>query len=154
MATLPSPRARGARWIRFVQDHGVVLATGRGLVPSVAAAVAGAPLTGDWRAHPRAPQIAAALAALDRCADVRCFRLIAEQRTYVHRRIWPALARLAHDGVLDPTQVACLQQEALPGGDARTIEIPFPDWLPDAAAAAAHGLTAAAARSQLGPALA
>jgi len=47
--------------LRFVEEHGVVLASARGPVPSVAEAVAGTPIRGSWWAHPRGKQIFAAL---------------------------------------------------------------------------------------------
>jgi hypothetical protein len=120
-------------------------------VPSVAEAVAGQPIIGSWWAHPRGKAIFAALSQLDDSNDVRCFKLIDGKVTFVHRRMWPALARLATAGVLAAPRVASIQQEHMPTGEHRNLVTPFPDWVPDDVARAATGLTVDDARAQLGP---
>jgi hypothetical protein len=136
-----------------VKKHGVVLASARGPVPSVAEAVAGEPIVGSWWAHPRGKAIFAALSELDDSADVRCFKLIDGKITLVHRRLWPALVRLARDGALPPDRIAALQQEHMPTGEHRNIITPFPDWVDETTAGAADKLTAARARALLEPVL-
>jgi hypothetical protein len=139
------------KWQKFVEQHGVVLASARGPVPSVAEAIAGEPIVGSWWSHPRADAIFDALSALDDSDDIRCFKLVDRKITFVHRRLWPALARLAHAGVLDAERVASIQQEHMPTGEHRNITMSFPDWLPDDAASAAASLSIDEARAQLGP---
>jgi hypothetical protein len=144
-------RRTGAnRWLAFVEQHGVVLASARGPVPSVAEAVAGQPIVGSWWAHPKGRAIFAALSELDDSDDVRCFKLVDGKVTFVHRRVWPALACLAANGAIDPTRAASIQQEHMPTGEHRNLVTPYPDWVPDDVARAAAGLTVEAARSQLG----
>jgi hypothetical protein len=135
--------------MRFVAKHGVVLASARGPVPSVAEAVAGEPIVGSWWAHPKGKAIFAALSELDDHEDIRCFKLIDGKVTLVHRKLWPAIARLAEDGVLTPERVAAVQQEHMPTGEHRNLTMPFPDWVDDATAKAARALTSATARAQL-----
>jgi hypothetical protein len=169
-AASASPRARGARspkpaprrgrarrrrtptsrWLRFVEQHGVVLASARGPVPSIAEAVAGQPIVGSWWAHPKGKAIFAALSELDDADEVRCFKLVDGKVTFVHRRVWPALARLASDGMIAAGRVASIQQEHMPTGEHRNLVTPFPDWVPDDVARAANALTIEAARAQLG----
>jgi hypothetical protein len=143
-------RAPINRWLRFVERHGVVLASARGPVPSLAEAVAGQPIIGSWWAHPKGRAIFDALSELDDSDDVRCFKLIDGKVTFVHRRVWAALARLASDGVIAAPRVASLQQEHMPTGEHRNMVTPFPDWVPDDVARAATALTVDAARAQLG----
>jgi hypothetical protein len=143
-------RSPGERWLAFVEQHGVVLASARGPVPSVAEAVAGQPIIGSWWAHPRGKAIFAALSELDDSHDVRCFKLIDGKVTFVHRRVWPALACLAGNGVIAAERAAAIQQEHMPTGEHRTLVTPYPDWVPDDVARAAAELTIAAARAQLG----
>jgi hypothetical protein len=143
--------AAGARWQRFVEQHGVVLASARGPVPSVAEAIAGEPIVGSWWSHARASAIFDALSAIDDSVDIRSFKLIDHKITFVHRRLWPALACLARAGVLDADRVASLQQEHLPTGEHRNFTTPFPDWVPDDAGAAAASMSVDEARAQLGP---
>jgi hypothetical protein len=150
----PVPRKRAAStargWLRFVEKHGVVLASARGPVPSIAAEVAGEPIVGSWWAHPKGKAIFAALSELDDELDVRCFKLVDGKVTFVHRRVWPALVRLARDGVLPADRVASLVQEHMPTGEHRNIVTPFPDWVPDDVARQADALSADQAKAQLG----
>jgi|SRR4051812_48277774 hypothetical protein len=143
-------RAPANRWLRFVERHGVVLASARGPVPSVAEAVAGQPIIGSWWAHPKGKAIFDALSELDDSDDVRCFKLIDGKVTFVHRRVWPALARLASDGVIAAPRVASLRQEHMPTGEHRNMVTQFPDWVPDDVARAATALSVEDARAQLG----
>jgi hypothetical protein len=150
-ATKPAvKRAAANRWLSFVEQHGVVLASARGPVPCVAEAVAGQPIIGSWWAHPKGKAIFAALSELDDADDVRCFRLVGNKVTFVHRRVWPALARLASGGVIAAGRVASIQQEHMPTGEHRNLVTPFPDWVPDDVALAATALTLDDARAQLG----
>jgi len=146
----PAKRAPASRWLKFVEQHGVVLASARGPVPCVAEAVAGQPIVGSWWAHPKGKAIFAALSELDDSEDVRCFKLVDGKVTFVHRRVWPALARLASGGVIDAGRVASIQQEHMPTGEHRNVVMPFPDWVPDDVARAATALTIDDARAQLG----
>jgi hypothetical protein len=139
-----------SRWLRFVEQHGVVLASARGPVPCVAEAVAGQPIIGSWWAHPKGKAIFEALSELDDSDDVRCFKLVDGKVTFVHRRVWPALACLASGGVIAAGRVASIQQEHMPTGEHRNLVTPFPDWVPDDVALAATSLTLDDARAQLG----
>ena len=81
---------------------------------------------------------------------MRCFKLVDGKVTFVHRRIWPALARLASDGVLAAERVAAIQQEHMPTGEHRNLVTPYPAWVPDDVALAAAALSVEAARAALG----
>ena len=142
--------AASTRWLKFVEKHGVVLASARGPVPSIAEAVAGEPIVGSWWAHPKGKAIFAALSEIDDSVDVRCFKLVDDKVTFVHRRMWPALARLASAGIVPPARAASIQQEHMPTGEHRNIVTPYPEWVPDDVAQAATKLTTDAARTALG----
>jgi len=143
----PKAGRRTPDWLGFVKKHGIVLASARGPVPSVAEAVAGEPIVGSWWAHPKGKAIFAALSELDDSVDVRCFKLVDGKITLVHRRVLPALVRLARDGVLAADRLASLQQEHMPTGEHRNVVTPFPDWVDEETADAAKKLTAEQARS-------
>src|SRR5438046_9491847 len=81
--------------VKFVERHGVVLAAGRGPVPSIAEAVAGEPIKGSWWSHPKGKEIFRALGEVDDSPDVLCFKLVGGKITFVHKRLWPALVRHA-----------------------------------------------------------
>jgi hypothetical protein len=140
-----------AKWQKLVEQHGVVLASARGPVPCVAEAVAGEPIVGSWWSHPKAHAIFDALSAIDDADDIRSFKLVDHKVTFVHRRLWPALACLARAGVLDAERVASLQQEHMPTGEHRNFTTPFPDWVPDDVGRSAESLSIDEARAQLGP---
>ena len=134
--------------VAFVKRHGVVLASARGPVPSVAEAVAGEPIRGSWWAHPRGKAIFVALARLDDSPDVRCFRLVNDKVTFVHRRLWPALVRLAAD--LGPQKLAAIRQEHTASGAHRNVVTPFPRWVTPDVRRVARALDVAEARAALG----
>jgi hypothetical protein len=135
--------------VAFVAEHGVVLASAKGPVPSVAEAVAGQPIRGSWWSHARGQEIFQALEAIDDCPDIRCFRLVGGKVTFVHRRAWPALVRLA--GVLGAERLTQVKQEHTETGAHRNVETPFPRWVPPDVAAAAEALSEAEAAAILGP---
>jgi hypothetical protein len=139
---------RDSRWVKLVEKQGVVLASARGPVPSVAEAVAGEPIVGSWWAHPKGKAIFAALSEIDDSEDIRCFKLIDGKVTFVHRRAWPALVRLTRDGVLPADSAASLQQEHMPTGEHRNFVTPFPDWVDEVTAKIADAMTPEAARAQ------
>ena len=109
-------------------EHGMLLQSARGPVLNIAELVAGEPIKGSWWGHPRGRAIFNALQALDDSPDVVRLRLINGKVTFVHRRLWPALVRVA--GELTPKQLAALHEEHTPSGAHRVREQPFPQWVP------------------------
>jgi len=148
--TAPKQAASTKNWIKFVEDHGVVLASARGPVPSVAEAIAGEPIVGSWWSHPKAQVIFDALSSIDDSDDIRCFKLIDGKITFVHRTKWPALIKLAEAGVLARDRVASIEQEHMPSGEHRNMTTAFPDWVPDEVSTAAAELSLDEAKSALG----
>ena len=135
--------------VEFVARHGVVLASGKGRVPNLAEAVAGGPIRGGWWGHPKGREIFRALRAVDDSPDVLCFRLVERKITFVHRRLWPALVRLAVE--LGEERLTAIRQEHTKTGAHRNVLTPFPKWVPAEMKAAARKLSEAYARAQLGP---
>jgi hypothetical protein len=78
-----------------VKANGVVLESGRGPVPNLAEAIAGAPIRGSWWGHPKANTIFLCSRAIRKSPDVSVCRLVAGKVTFVDRHLWPALVRLA-----------------------------------------------------------
>lgn len=146
----PAKTPVASRWVSFVEKHGVVLASAKGPVPSLAEAIAGEPIIGSWWSHAKAPIIFDALSEIDDDVDIRCFKLVDGKVTFVHRRMWPALVRLAREGRLPADRVASVQQEHMPTGEHRNLVTQFPDWVPDEVALAADALSTDQARQQLG----
>jgi hypothetical protein len=143
-------RAVPARFdpVAFIAHHGVVLASAKGPVPNLAEAVAGEPIRGSWWSHSKGSEIFRALGVVDDSADVHCFRLIGGKLTFVHRRLWPALVRLA--SVLGKETLAAIRQEHTPTGAHRNVMTPYPKWVPPQVKDAARKLSDVEARAQLG----
>jgi hypothetical protein len=126
-------------------EHGMLLESARGPLPNVAALVAGQPIKGSWWGHPQGHAIYATLSLLDDSPDVVRMRLVNGKVTLVHRRVWPALVRVADR--FTPKQLAALHEEHTESGAHRVVEQPFPDWVP-------HDVVLAAARLSVEDALA
>jgi hypothetical protein len=128
-------------------EHGMLLESARGPLPSVAEMVAGESIRGSWWGHPASHAIFDALNSLAESPDVVRTRLVNGKVTLVHRRLWPALARVADR--FPPESVAAIHEEHTSTGAHRVREQPFPDWVPSDVLEAAQDLSADDARAQL-----
>ena len=150
---------RGARTITttraalaFVRRRGLVLMAARGPVPSLAEAIAGGPFRGSWWGHPRGRLMFRIFEALADSREILVCRLVDGKITFVHRRVWPALVRLA--GRFPKRGLAEVRQEHTESGRHRNVVTPFPGWVPPAVRRAGARLDEAAAEKQLEPAYA
>jgi hypothetical protein len=131
--------------------YGMLLQSARGPIPNVAELVAGEPIRGSWWGHPAGHAIFDALETLGESPDVVRLRLVNGKVTLVHRRVWPALVRVA--GQLDPGRLAALHEEHTASGAHRVEEQPFPSWVPDDVVRSAARLSEDDAWAQLPPCL-
>jgi hypothetical protein len=115
--------------IAFVEQHGIVLEAARGPVPSFAKAIAGEPIRGSWWGHPKSREIFQAVRAVSESPDVLVCKLINDKVTYVHRRVWPALIKLAPR--FDKKRLAKVCDEHTKSGAHVSRRIPFPRWVPE-----------------------
>jgi hypothetical protein len=76
-------------------EHEMLLDSARGPLPSVAEMVAGEPIRGSWWGHPGGHASFDALNTLAEPPNVVRTKLVNGKVTLVHRRLWPALARVA-----------------------------------------------------------
>jgi hypothetical protein len=137
---------RGA--LAFVKRHGIVLEAARGPVPNLAEAVAGGRIRGSWWAHPKGKEIFWLTRAVRDSSDVLVCRLVARKVTYVHRRLWPALVRLAR--AFARRDLAALREVHTVDGRHELRVVPFPQWVPIDVKRAARRLNPAAAQAALG----
>ena len=114
--------------VGFVEHHGVVLQAARGPVPSLAEAIAGGPIRGSWWGHAKGKEIFRAGEAVCESPDVLVCKLVGGKVTYVHRRLWPALVKLATR--FPKEQLARVWNEHTPTGAHRLRQTPFPVWVP------------------------
>src|SRR5262245_64834521 len=81
--------------IATLVEQGMLLESARGPLPNVAELVAGEPIRGSWWAHPSSHAIFAAINELAASPDVVRTRLVNGKVTLLHRRVWPAIVRVA-----------------------------------------------------------
>ena len=134
--------------LSFVREHGIVLASAKGPIPRLSEVIAGEPIRGSWWAHPKSHQIFDIFQRISGSPDILICRLVNRKVTFVHRRLWPALARLADH--LPADQISQVHEEHTPSGHHVSREIPFPGWVPREVFEEAHGLSEKEARSALG----
>jgi len=137
--------------LAFVKRHGIVLQAARGPVPSLAEAVAGGPIRGSWWAHPKGKQIYRVADAISESDEVLVCKLIEGKVTYVHRRLWPALVKLAER--FPRQRLAKIWEEHTATGKHRSMQRAFPSWVPAAVRTEANVLSLAAAEALLLPRL-
>lgn len=135
--------------LQFIKLHGVVLASGKGPAPNLAEYIAGAPIRGSWWGHPEGHAIYAAGQMLAGRDDVVVLRLVKGKLTYVHKRLWPALAAVAP--TLPAERLASVRSVHTPAGHHERQETPWPVWVPDDVLAQGAQLDIADARRLLGP---
>lgn len=126
--------------LRFVKTHGVVLESARGRVPNLAETIAGKPIKGSYWKHPKANMIFLCSGAIRKSPDVLVCRIVNGKVTYVHRRLWPALVRLADQ--FESDQLAWVREIHTASGKHKLEVTPFPQWVPPDVSAAAARLTA------------
>jgi len=112
----------------FVRQHGVVLVSGKGPAPRLTEAIAGEPIKGSWWAHPKSHQIFAILQQLEDSPDILVCRFLAGRVTFVHRRLWPAIVKLASRFQAD--QLAQIRQEHTAAGKHVNHIVAYPKWVP------------------------
>lgn len=112
----------------FIRRHGVVLVSAKGAVPRLTEAIVNEPIKGSWWAHPKSHHIFAILEVVTDSEDILVCRLVDGKITLVHRRLWPALVRVANR--FSPDRIAQVQQEHAPAGHHVSREVSFPKWVP------------------------
>jgi len=129
--------------LEFVRQHGVVLLAAKGPAPRLTEAIVGEPIKGSWWAHPRSRFIFRMVNAVLASGEVLACRVIDGRVTLVHRRLWPALVRLA--GRFPAERLAQVRDEHMPSGKHVSRDVAFPQWVPDEVAALARAMDEPAA---------
>jgi hypothetical protein len=132
-------------------EQGMLLESARGPLPNVAEMVAGEPIRGSWWSHQRSHAIYEAINRLAGSPDVVRTRLVNGKVTLVHRRVWPALARVADR--FSPDRLAAIREEHTSTGAHRVQAQPFPDWVPEDVLIASRLLSVDEALAALPPCL-
>ena len=135
--------------IEFVRQHGVVLESAKGPVPNLAEAVAHTPIRGNWWTHPDGKAIFRATRIARGSERIIVCRLINGKVTYVDRRLWSAIVRLAK--YFGKESLAAIREEHTTSGAHKVETLPFPKWVPLKVRERANDLSEAEAAAQLGP---
>ncbi len=133
--------------IAFVKHHGIVLETARGPVPSLAEAIAGGPIRGSWWGHPKGRTIFRAAQGVSESPEILVCKLIENKVTFVHRRLWPALVKLAPR--FRKAQLAKVWNEHTKSGAHVSRRTNFPEWVPTEIIKQAETLSATEAEQLL-----
>ncbi|TAH39442.1 MAG: hypothetical protein EYC70_01265 [Planctomycetota bacterium] len=133
--------------LAFVRKHGIVLEAARGVVPTLADAIAGGAIRGSWWSHPRSHEIFELTRSIRDSEEVLVCRLIQGKITYVHRRLWPAVVRAA--GMFPRKNLARVHEVHAPTGRHVVKAVEFPKWVPSEVAGEAAKLGESEARSAL-----
>jgi len=147
-AAPPSKIVTGRQAIAFVRKHGVVLESSRGKVASFAEAVVDAPIKGNWWSHPKGREIFALTRIVRDSDDVLVCRVADGKVTFVHRRLWPALIRLADR--FPRERLARLREEHTPSGRHIVRTTAFPEWVSPDVSVLAGKLNESEALAQIG----
>jgi hypothetical protein len=138
--------------IAFVERHGVVLQAARGTLPNLAEVIAGERIRGSWWGHPKGHEIFRIAEAVCDSPDVLVCKLVQDKVTYIHRRLWPALVKLAPR--FRRAQLAKVWSEHTPSGAHRARQQAFPAWVPAEVIRKAEALSISEAEVLLSPVLA
>ena len=133
----------------FVERHGVVLQAARGPVPNLAEAIAGGRIRGSWWGHPKGREIFRAARTICDSPEILVCKLVEGKVTFVHRRLWPALVKLA--GRFDKDRLARVRDEHTESGAHRSRREPFPDWVPSEVVRDSKAMSVAEAEAVLSP---
>ncbi|HEU4384991.1 MAG TPA: hypothetical protein VFR85_16025 [Anaeromyxobacteraceae bacterium] len=138
----------GAQALAFVEAHGLVMQSAHqpGL-PSLVDAIAGERVRGSWWGHPKGGLVFRLLGAVYDSPDILAMRLVRGKIALVHRRLWPALVRLA--GEIGEERLTAVGQEHTPSGRHVATRLPYPGWVTPEVKAAARGLGEDQARALL-----
>lgn len=137
--------------LEFVERHGVVLQAARGPVPSLAEAIAGGRIRGSWWGHPKGREIFHVTEAICENPEVLVCKLVEGKVTFIHRRLWPALVKLAPR--FRKERLAKVWNEHTSSGAHRSRSVAFPLWVPGDVMREAERLSVAEAEAILSPCL-
>jgi hypothetical protein len=138
--------------LAFVERHGIVLQAARGSLPNLAEAIAGGAIRGSWWGHPKGKEIFRAVKTIGASPNVLVCKLFEGKITYVHRRLWPALVKLASR--FRKEQLAKVWDEHTRSGTHQSRQEHFPKWVPLEVMKEAEALSVAEAEKILSPWLA
>ncbi len=134
--------------ILFIKKHGVVLESAHGSVPNLAETVTGKRIHGSWWTDPKARDIFRLTRAVRDSGDILVCRLVSGKITFVHRRVWPALVRLANQ--FGAKSLGRIREVHTPRGKHELHILSYPRWVPADVKISARKISETEAALQLG----
>jgi hypothetical protein len=134
--------------IQFVKKHGIILESAHGSIANLAETIAGEIIPGSWWAHPKSQTIFRLTRAVRDSDDILVCRLVNGKVTYVHRRLWSAIVRLAKQ--FKHKDLGRIREVHTLRGEHELQIVAFPRWVPEKVRLAARKMSEAKAISQLG----
>ena len=134
--------------IQFIKKHGIVLESAHGSVPNLAEAVTGEEIRGSWWAHPKSQIIFQLTRAVRDSDEILVCRLMHGKITYIHRRLWPPIVRLAKQ--FGNRNLGRIREVHTSRGEHELQVVPFPRWVPEKVKISSHKMSESKATSQLG----
>ena len=134
--------------IKFIKKHGVVLESAHGRVPNLAETVAKRHIRGSWWSDEKGREIFRLTRAVRNSSEILVCRVINGKVTYVHRRLWPALVRLASR--FDLKRLAKIKEVHTSRGEHELNITPFPRWVPPGMRSLARRMSEREAANKLG----
>jgi len=134
--------------LKFIEQHGIVLESAHGPVVSLADVVLGSARRGSWWGHPGGKAFFALTRHIRSNKNVLVCRLVDGKVTYIHRRVWPALARLVDR--IGAARLAAIREIHTDTGAHRIARTPFRKWATSDLIAKAATLSEEDAFAQLG----
>ncbi len=138
-----------AQAIRLISRHGILLESADGPVPSLLALVRPHREKGNWWNQPGAKAFFILTRSVRASADVLVCRLIRGKITFVHRRLWPAIAHECR--AIAAARLSQVKETHTSRGFHRVDSIPFERWLDSGIASKGARMSDTAARSKLAP---
>jgi hypothetical protein len=137
-----------AQALAFIKRHGVVCeSASRGAIPSLAQAIAGETLRGNWWSHAKSREIFAITRAVRDAPEILVCKIVDNKVTFVHKRVWPALVRMADR--FPRARLARVREVHSATGKHVLETTPFPNWVPQASLAAAKRISEARAAKEM-----
>ena len=133
--------------LAWAEECGIAVESAHGDFPSLTEFITGESLTGSWWGHVKGPEIFRLSRAIRQSPDILTCRLAAGKINYVHRRLWPALIRLADE--FPRPRLAAVSETHTASGKHKVTVIPFPKWVPEKIIGIADRLTEQEAAEKL-----
>jgi hypothetical protein len=131
----------------WIKECGIAVESWHGDVPSLTEFITGEALKGSWWGHRKGHEIFRLSRAIRNSPDVVTCRVVEGRITYVHRRLWPALIKLAEE--FSKERLAAVKETHTPSGKHEVTVTSFPKWVPKEVMKTADRLTQQEAAEQL-----